>query len=99
MVSELLSLITKNERMSESLVFLSESLIHSFFGQKTSDSLGKQMSEFPAPVDTVHLSNCSYNYNSWILPKKAVTFRDFWDEIRGLVLFPSVCPLLRLPHS
>ena len=30
-VSELLRSLTKNERMSESLVFLSELLIHSFF--------------------------------------------------------------------
>ena len=30
-VSESLRLLTKNERMSESLVFLSELLIHSFF--------------------------------------------------------------------
>ena len=44
-MSESLLLLTKNERMSESLIFLSESLI---FGQKTSDSLGNQMSEFPA---------------------------------------------------
>ena len=33
-VSESLILLTKNERMSESLIFLSESLIHSFFDQK-----------------------------------------------------------------
>ena len=39
-VSESLRSLTKNERMSESLIF----------GQKTSDSLGKPMSEFPAPV-------------------------------------------------
>ena len=44
-VSELLRSLTKNERMSELLVFLSESLI---FGQKTSNSLGKPMSKFPA---------------------------------------------------
>ena len=34
--------LTKNERMSEMLIFLS------IFGQKTSDSLRKPMSEFPA---------------------------------------------------
>ena len=44
---ESLRSLTKNERMSESLVFLSESLI---FGQKTSDSLVKPMSEFPALI-------------------------------------------------
>ena len=44
-VSESLISLTKNERMSESFIFLSESLI---FGPKTSDSLGNQMSEFPA---------------------------------------------------
>ena len=47
-VSESLRLLTKNERMSESLIFLSESLI---FGQKTSDLLGNQMSEFPALLE------------------------------------------------
>ena len=44
-ISESLRSLTKNERMSELLVFLSESLI---FGQKTSNSLGKPMSKFPA---------------------------------------------------
>ena len=48
-MSELLRLLTKNEQMSESLVFLSESLIRSFLGQ-TSDLLRKQMSKFPALV-------------------------------------------------
>ena len=38
----------QNEWISESLIFLSESLIHSFCGQKMSNSLGNQMSEFPA---------------------------------------------------
>ena len=33
-VSELLRSLTKNERMSQSVVFLSESLIHSFLGKK-----------------------------------------------------------------
>ena len=33
-MSQLLRLLTKNERMSESLVFLSESLIRSFFPKK-----------------------------------------------------------------
>ena len=43
-MSKSLSLLTKNERMSEPLVFLSESLI---FSQKTSNLLRKPMSEFP----------------------------------------------------
>ena len=47
-MSESLRSLTKNEQMSKSLVFLSELLIRSFFSQKTSDSLGKPMSEFPA---------------------------------------------------
>ena len=47
-VSESLILLTKNERMSESLIFLSKSLIRSFLGKQTSDSLGNPMSEFPA---------------------------------------------------
>ena len=49
-MSELLRSLTKNERMSESLVFLRELLIRSFLGKKTSDSLGKPMSEFPVLV-------------------------------------------------
>ena len=44
-VSESLISLTKNERMSKSLIFLSESLI---IWQKTSVSLENQMSEFPA---------------------------------------------------
>ena len=48
MVSESLRLLTKNEQMSESLIFLSQLLICSFLGKKTSDSLGKPMSKFPA---------------------------------------------------
>ena len=47
-VSESLRSLAKNERVSESLVFLSESLIRSFFRKKTSDSLRKPLSEFPA---------------------------------------------------
>ena len=46
-MSESLIMLTKNERMSELLVFLSESLMRSFFSLKTSDSLGNPMSEFP----------------------------------------------------
>ena len=41
--------LTKNERMSEWLIFLSKSPIGSFL-EKTSNSLGNQMSEFPALV-------------------------------------------------
>ena len=39
-MSDLLISLTKNERMSELLIYLSESLIRSFFFTKTSDSLG-----------------------------------------------------------
>ena len=46
-MSDSLRSLTKNEQMSKSLVFLSESLIHSFFAKK-SDLLRKPMSEFPA---------------------------------------------------
>ena len=46
-MSESLRLLTKNEQMNESLVFLANrSFAH--FWAKTSDSLGKSMSEFPA---------------------------------------------------
>ena len=50
-MSELLTLLTKNERMSELLVLLSKSLIHSFFCKKKvirSEKLRKPMSKFPA---------------------------------------------------
>ena len=47
-MSESLISLTKHEPMSESLVFLSESLISSFVSLKTSDSLGNPMSKFPA---------------------------------------------------
>ena len=48
-MSESLTSLTKNERMSESLVFLSESLIRSFLSKKRAFRwLGKPMSEFPA---------------------------------------------------
>ena len=47
-VSKSLILLTKNEWMSESLIFF-ERIAHSLIlGQKMSDSLGNQMSEFPA---------------------------------------------------
>ena len=48
-VSELLRSLTKNERMSESLIFLSESLICSFLGKKrVIRPVRKPMSEFQA---------------------------------------------------
>ena len=43
-MSESLRSLTKNEQMSESLIFLSESLIRSFLDKND----GKPMSEFPA---------------------------------------------------
>ena len=43
--------LTKNERMSELLIFLSESLIRLFFCKKTSDSLRKPLSEIPALLE------------------------------------------------
>ena len=52
-VSESLITLTKNEQMSESLIFLSDSLIRSVLDKKKSDSLRNQMSEFPA------LKNCN----------------------------------------
>ena len=48
LVSNVSESLTKNERMSESLVFLRESLIRSCFRKKRRDSLRKQISEFPA---------------------------------------------------
>ena len=46
-MSESLRLLTKRERMRESLAFLSKSLIGSFICKKTSDLLRKPLSEFP----------------------------------------------------
>ena len=51
-VSESLKSLTKNDRMSEMLIFLSKSLI---FGQIKSESLGNQMSEFPALQKNVNM--------------------------------------------
>ena len=47
-VSESLRSLTKNERMSESLVFFEQIAYALIFSQKLSDSLRKPMSEFPA---------------------------------------------------
>ena len=49
-MSDLLRLLTKNEQMSESLVFFERIAHLLIFSQKTSDSLIKPMSEFPALV-------------------------------------------------
>ena len=67
-VSESLRSLTKNEQMSESLVFVSESLIRSFLGKKTSDSLGKPMSEFPALENAD--SNMRMRYQSHVRAKR-----------------------------
>ena len=57
-MSDLPRSLTKNERMSESLIFF-ERIAHSFiFGQKTSDLLGNQMSEFPAMEKMDNGMNC-----------------------------------------
>ena len=49
-VNESLRLLTKNERMSESLVFFNESLICSFFRKKRAIRSEKPMSKFPALI-------------------------------------------------
>ena len=49
-MSESFRWLTKNERMSESLIFFSKSLIRWFFRKKTSDPLRKPLSEFPALI-------------------------------------------------
>ena len=66
-VSASLRPLTKNERMSESLDFLSELLIPSLFRKKTSDSLRKPMSEFPAP-ERVRDSENNYTGAVTVLP-------------------------------
>ena len=55
-VSESLRSLTKNEQMSESLIFLTDSLI---FRQKTSDSLRNLISEFPA-LENFSVGNLAY---------------------------------------
>ena len=55
-VSESLRSLTKNKRMSESLIFLSESFIRSFLDKKTSNSLGNQLSDFPAQTQHPHVA-------------------------------------------
>ena len=73
-VSESLILLTKNERMSEPLIFwVNRSFAH--FLTKTSDSLGNQMSEFPALLRTLGnvtatLSLHSLNYRRENRPYK-----------------------------
>ena len=72
-VSESLRSLTKNElpwgicsgrspKLSESLVLLSELLIRSFFSQKTSDSLRKPISEFPALFQIHRLPLNEFSY-------------------------------------
>ena len=48
-MSESLRSLTKNERMSESLVFFSESLIRSFFPQKNKRFDQKTDEQIPSP--------------------------------------------------
>ena len=47
----------RSPKMSESLLFLSKSLMRSFFSQKTSDLLRKPMIKFPALQGRIVLSN------------------------------------------
>ena len=61
----------KNYWMSESLIFLSELLIRSF-GQKTSNLLGNQMSEFPALVISIVSLFLSWKYYLMIAFKSGV---------------------------
>ena len=70
--------------MSKSLVFLSKSLIHSFFRKKTSDSLRKAMSKFPALDDAFdvklmkHVLSTMYSvYHSLFLIQQIYKFFCF----------------------
>ena len=60
-VSESLRLLTKNAQMSESLIFLSKSLIRSFFGKRLANLIGKPMSK-SQPCNTVTYP-CGQKYN------------------------------------
>ena len=62
-VGELFRSLTKNERMSESLILLSESLIHSYFSKKQVIS-----SEFriPNPVSNICAEQASGSKNTTI---------------------------------
>ena len=55
-MSKSLRSLTKNEQMSESLIFLTDSLI---FRQKTSDSLRNLISKFPA-LENFSVGNLAY---------------------------------------
>ena len=48
-MSELLRLLTKNERMSESLIFLSKSFIRLFLGKKKKKFARKTDERIPSP--------------------------------------------------
>ena len=64
-VSKSLRSLTKNEQMRESLVFLSDSLIRSFFCKITSDSLRKPMSKFPALIIGIFLLILWFRSTFW----------------------------------
>ena len=79
-MSESLRSLTNNERMSELLIFLSESLICSFFRKKLSDSLRKPMSEFPALLLAL-IENLKFFRNIYELFQPSPTF--FLDILKG----------------
>ena len=69
MISELLRLLTKNDRMSESLVFLSKSLICSFFA-KNKQFAQKTDERIPSPATTtvVTLDHLDLWGLAWLQP-------------------------------
>ena len=85
-MSESLRSLTKNEQMSKSLVFLSESLIRSFFA--------KPMSEFPALNNTVQ--NSVFKVRSTACSVNAAWLK-LWPEGRihqtGDIVLTSQCSL------
>ena len=71
-VSEWLRLLTKNERMSESLIFLSLSLILSFLCKKRAIRLENRLAKFPALVFDVS-GRCQQ-----IFKNKFLFLRSLW---------------------
>ena len=65
--------------MSESLIFLSELLICSFLDKKTSDSLRKPMSEFPALKLRKQVLNVNFEwYTLFVYDNDAVNFLAYF---------------------
>ena len=81
-VSESLRSLTKTERMSE-LLFYAQIAHLLIFSQKTSDSLRKLMSEFPALVLTLFTT-------LWDQLGVFTLFTTLWDQLGIFTLFTTL---------